>query len=863
MGVGLRGKSGWGFLFQLLFVPVILLVTVLFTANYLHAAQDNLPPDPAPGSTPAQERTRLLDYGAIIDSLSQDLTRGKEGMAADTVQWKILRENFAQRDLKIKEYRVYLSSLAKTLIAQDKDLKKLQSDWNFLKPMIGGFDEAVRQTQNTIQILEQDLNRVDEKISLNQAYSNEVMAAVDTSNSEAARLKKSFKELEQIYQSEKKTVLELLDAGKKSLAEMQAVKKDFQALSEKFTQELLDRKKEVRFKKGNPPLGSISLVDLIKEVLSLYPRSLEIFRNYADKEKEYGNIAMNLGGFTFLLAIWLIMLARLRTFLDRQINKRGAALTRPLENLLAMVRRSLILLGLVFYFYVYGLMVDAGLYKTCLTLFLQLVMAFLFVDWLIVFLEFTVGFKAMIDPRRLAFWNFSLRGLFPFIALNLVLHQVFAHSHMIPVVSRLFLESYLLACFFVLTFRLRFTAGKDGERVPRPVMLKLTVTLGNLILLAGLLMELFGYGPLAIYWYVSWVYSVAVLIWGWYFFSVFLDLRSRQKQEVTRDPYFSHVVSHGHPVKWFLLQVGWVVFWGTIVVLMVLAWSWDWAVVARIFLFLNHSFVVGGLTFSIMNFFYVAFTLGATHVATRLWKHILLNKILVDSGFEESAQNSISMITVYTMWVFGILLALHVFGFGTTSLTVAFGALGIGLGFGLQNIFNNFISGIILLFERPIKVGDDIEVNGIWASVKKINVRSTIVQTYDNAALIIPNSDFISAQVTNWTLRDKRIRRKIKVRVAYGSDVVLVRNTLLEIGKSNSKVLAIPEPDVLFADLGESSLDFILRVWTNVDLMLLVDTEVRFEIYRMFKERGITIAFPQLDIHLDHRTLKQDFIQEG
>ena len=106
MGVGLRGKSGWGFLFQLLFVPVILLVTVLFTANYLHAAQDNLPPDPAPGSTPAQERTRLLDYGAIIDSLSQDLTREKEGMAADTVQWKILRENFAQRDLKIKEYKI-------------------------------------------------------------------------------------------------------------------------------------------------------------------------------------------------------------------------------------------------------------------------------------------------------------------------------------------------------------------------------------------------------------------------------------------------------------------------------------------------------------------------------------------------------------------------------------------------------------------------------------------------------------------------------------------------------------------------------------------------------------------------------------
>lgn len=296
---------------------------------------------------------------------------------------------------------------------------------------------------------------------------------------------------------------------------------------------------------------------------------------------------------------------------------------------------------------------------------------------------------------------------------------------------------------------------------------------------------------------------------------------------------------------------------------MVLAWSWDWAVVVRIFSILNHSFVVGGFTFSIMNFFYAAFTVGATHVATRLWKHLLLNKILVNSGFEKSAQNSMSMITVYTMWVFGILLALHAFGLGTTSLTVAFGALGIGLGFGLQNIFNNFISGIILLFERPIQVGDLIEVNGTWANVKKINVRSTIVQTYDNAALIIPNSDFISAQVTNWTLRDNRIRRKIKIRVNHGSDVNLVHATLLEIGLSNPRVLSMPEPDVLFADFGTSSLDFVLRVWTNVDVMLLVETEIRFEIYRVFKERGITIAFPQLDVHMDPRILKQSFVQEG
>lgn len=185
-----------------------------------------------------------------------------------------------------------------------------------------------------------------------------------------------------------------------------------------------------------------------------------------------------------------------------------------------------------------------------------------------------------------------------------------------------------------------------------------------------------------------------------------------------------------------------------------------------------------------------------------------------------------------------------------TSLVVVFGALGIGLGFGLQNIFNNFMSGLILLFERPIQVGDDIEINGTWATVRKINVRSTQVQTYDNASLIIPNSDLINNQVTNWSFKDKRLRRKITVGVAYGSDIELVRKTLLEIANGAKNVLKYPDPDVLFKDFGDSALIFHLRLWTYIDFMFEVETEVRFKIDKAFKEKGITIAFPQQDVHL-------------
>ena len=193
---------------------------------------------------------------------------------------------------------------------------------------------------------------------------------------------------------------------------------------------------------------------------------------------------------------------------------------------------------------------------------------------------------------------------------------------------------------------------------------------------------------------------------------------------------------------------------------------------------------------------------------TRLWRRILRQKILADSGLEIGLQESVTSISIYVLWTLGILWALKAFGVSTTSMAVAFGALGIGLGFGLQNIFNNFISGLILLLERPIQVGDTVEINGVWATVTRINVRSTVVQTFDNASLIIPNSEFISNQLTNWSFKDLRLRRKIIVGVAYGSDVERVRETLLEIARNNALVLDTPQPDVYFSDFADSALIF-------------------------------------------------------
>jgi len=199
----------------------------------------------------------------------------------------------------------------------------------------------------------------------------------------------------------------------------------------------------------------------------------------------------------------------------------------------------------------------------------------------------------------------------------------------------------------------------------------------------------------------------------------------------------------------------------------------------------------------------------------------------------------------------GFLLALVMLGFEFRELAIIAGALGVGIGFGLQAIVNNFVCGLILLFERPIKVGDYIQLGEQWGEIKKIGLRSTIVRTFDNSEIVVPTSDLVSNQVTNWTLSDRKSRITIPVGVAYGSDVTLVMRTLLESVKDNPLVLKIPDPQVVFSGFGESSLDFRLMVWiTDVDSRLRAQTEILQEIDRRFRELGIESPFPQRDLHL-------------
>jgi small-conductance mechanosensitive channel len=231
----------------------------------------------------------------------------------------------------------------------------------------------------------------------------------------------------------------------------------------------------------------------------------------------------------------------------------------------------------------------------------------------------------------------------------------------------------------------------------------------------------------------------------------------------------------------------------------------------------------------------------------------LLNESKFMRNVKKDARLSIGRLVQYIIMVVGFILAIILLGFDFTKLTIILSALGVGIGFGLQGLVNNILSGIIILFERPVRIGDIIElgVGEKWVVIKNIGIRATHVQTLDLADMIVPNADLIANQVTNWTLSDQRKRISIVVGVVYGSDVPLVMKILKECAEANSRVDTSPAPVVLFSNFGESSLNFELRVWIH-DLynFHIINSEIHEEIDRRFREANIEIAYPQQDLHL-------------
>lgn len=238
-------------------------------------------------------------------------------------------------------------------------------------------------------------------------------------------------------------------------------------------------------------------------------------------------------------------------------------------------------------------------------------------------------------------------------------------------------------------------------------------------------------------------------------------------------------------------------------------------------------------------------------VASRVLIRVFIDRELSRRQVQQGVRISIAALIHYALLFLGFLAALTVIGFDLTKLTIVLGALGVGIGFGLQAIVNNFVSGLILLVERPVRVGDYIEIGDNWAEIRKIGLRATTVRTFDYADVIVPNSELVANRVTNWTLSTRVVRLIIPVGVAYGSDLEAVMSNLADAAAENPRISNFPEPQVLFQRFGDNALEFELRCWVrDVDDLIKVKSELHRDICRRFREAGIEIAFPQRDVHV-------------
>ncbi len=233
-------------------------------------------------------------------------------------------------------------------------------------------------------------------------------------------------------------------------------------------------------------------------------------------------------------------------------------------------------------------------------------------------------------------------------------------------------------------------------------------------------------------------------------------------------------------------------------------------------------------------------------------KRFLFTRFLANSGLDRGLQYAISQIVSNIVLIVGICIVLDNAGVHLGTLTVFAGAVGVGVGFGLQNIASNFISGLVILAERPIAIGDRVEVAGVAGQVQHIRARSTVILTNDNIAMIVPNTKFIDSTVTNWTYSDPRVRFRIPIGVAYGSDVNQVREVLIAAAQGHPATLAEPPPTVFLDKFGESTIDFELVVWSREMSYRprRYKSDLNFLMEKHLREAGIAIPSPQRDVHL-------------
>lgn len=243
-------------------------------------------------------------------------------------------------------------------------------------------------------------------------------------------------------------------------------------------------------------------------------------------------------------------------------------------------------------------------------------------------------------------------------------------------------------------------------------------------------------------------------------------------------------------------------------------------------------------------------------VVARTATRLLRSRILRITRVSRGAQETVAFITNYGLILIGTLVLLQLWGLDLSSLTILLSVVGVGVGLGLQGIAKEFVSGLVIIFERPIQVGDFVEVGELQGTVERVSIRSTEIRTVDQLAIIIPNSRFLESEVTNWSHHNPISRLRLPVGVAYGSNPSAVRSALIDASKDHPDILSEPKPRVFFKEFGDSSLNFELLVWiAEPPKQFVIKSDLYFRVEAILRHRKITIPFPQRDLHIQSGTL--------
>ena len=261
----------------------------------------------------------------------------------------------------------------------------------------------------------------------------------------------------------------------------------------------------------------------------------------------------------------------------------------------------------------------------------------------------------------------------------------------------------------------------------------------------------------------------------------------------------------------------------------------------------NNPVTVGKLAIAIL-------VLVVGMLVVRIAFRLILSRLLSKTSLKKNTASAIQKIFTYFGYLLVLLFALRMVNIPLAAFAFFGGAIAIGVGFGAQNIINNFISGFIIMSERPITIGNLVEIDGVLGEVEDIGARCTRIRTGENIHILVPNSSFLEKNITNWTLSDNRVRTKVTTGVVYGSPVRQVEELLIQAAKENEKILKSPEPFVVFNEFGDNALIFEVYFWITIQRIIerrLIESSIRFRIDELFREAGIVIAFPQRDVHID------------